>query len=280
VAAVDAIDEYLSTHYTYTLDAPIPVAGADAVDDFLFVSRAGYCEQFASAAVVMLRSLGIPARLVTGYAFGDSTSSPGEIVMRNSDAHAWVEVWYPGIGWVDSDPTPSAGDSSASTSRADQLGSAQVAHHWQWPIPRLLRNAANDVAGVLVGVVTDTMPKVRDLPRLWLWQSAFGVILVAVFLLFWRRGRRRPQSRQAPPDDAHGPLLDSYLRFVTATRGVARRHTETIRESAALVGVPSEASISAALDAVERACYGDGMLPSTTTNAAIQVFDAHLRYGH
>lgn len=67
-ATVAAVEEYLRTSFTYDLDSPVPARGADAVDDFLFVSRRGFCEQFASAGVVLLRSLGIPSRLVTGFA--------------------------------------------------------------------------------------------------------------------------------------------------------------------------------------------------------------------
>ena len=103
--AVTAVDTYLQTHETYDLTSPVPAPGHDAVDDFLFVSHHGFCEQFASAAVIMLRSTGIPARLVTGYSQGDLASVPGERVMRGTDAHAWIQVWYPGVGWVNSDPT-------------------------------------------------------------------------------------------------------------------------------------------------------------------------------
>jgi len=103
--AVTAIDTYLQTHETYDLNSPRPAAGVNAVDDFLFVSGRGFCEQFASAAVVLLRSLGIPARLVTGFVQGDVSSFPGQRIMRGSDAHAWIQVWYPGVGWESSDPT-------------------------------------------------------------------------------------------------------------------------------------------------------------------------------
>jgi transglutaminase-like putative cysteine protease len=107
-AAVDTVDKYLRGVATYNLDAPVAAPGEDSVDSFLFVTREGFCEQFASAAVVLLRAAGIPARLVTGYSRGDLTSDPGRRVMRAADAHAWVQVWYPGVGWVDSDPTASA----------------------------------------------------------------------------------------------------------------------------------------------------------------------------
>ena len=106
--AVSAVDGYLQTHEIYDLTSPVPAPGQDAVDDFLFVTHRGFCEQFASAAVIMLRSTGIPARLVTGYSKGDLTSEPGERIMRGTDAHAWIQVWYPGVGWVTSDPTAAA----------------------------------------------------------------------------------------------------------------------------------------------------------------------------
>src|SRR5450755_615626 len=106
--AVNAINDYLRGHEKYDLNSPVPAPGADAVDDFLFVSHTGFCEQFASAAVVLLRSVGIPTRLVTGYSHGDLTAAAGERVMRGVDAHAWIQVWYPSVGWIASDPTATA----------------------------------------------------------------------------------------------------------------------------------------------------------------------------
>ncbi len=105
--AVDAVERYLRSNETYRLDAPVPPAGEDPVDDFLFDSHQGFCEQFASAEVVLLRARGIPARLVTGFAYGQPAPN-GRRLMLASDAHAWVEVWYPGLGWASSDPTAGA----------------------------------------------------------------------------------------------------------------------------------------------------------------------------
>ena len=108
VDVVTAVESYVRAHETYNLNSPLPAQGVDAVDDFLFVSHQGFCEQFATATVVLLRSLGIPARFVTGYVDGDTTTAPGKRIFRGSDAHAWVQVFYPGVGWVDSDPTAGA----------------------------------------------------------------------------------------------------------------------------------------------------------------------------
>jgi len=83
------------------------------VDDFLFRSRVGWCEQIASSLVVMARSIGIPARLVTGFVPGSRDALTGRFVVRERDAHAWAEIYFPGIGWQGFDPTasvPLAGD--------------------------------------------------------------------------------------------------------------------------------------------------------------------------
>jgi transglutaminase-like putative cysteine protease len=89
--------------FSYTLTPP-PL-GRDAMDDFLFVTRAGFCEHYASAFVVLMRAAGIPARVVTGYQGGEINAVDGFMVMRQSDAHAWAEVWLDKRGWVRVDPT-------------------------------------------------------------------------------------------------------------------------------------------------------------------------------
>ena len=89
--------------FTYTLHPPL--LGRDSIDDFLFSTRQGFCEHYASAFVVLMRSAGIPARVVTGYQGGWWNDSGGYLLVRNSDAHAWAEVWIAGRGWVRVDPT-------------------------------------------------------------------------------------------------------------------------------------------------------------------------------
>ncbi|MEN6519934.1 MAG: transglutaminaseTgpA domain-containing protein [Armatimonadota bacterium] len=100
-----AINRYLGEHCTYDLNAPPAPAGQDPVDYFLFKSRTGYCDVFASAMVVMMRETGVPARLVTGYATGDYDTDAGVFKIRDMDRHAWAEVYFPDCGWVTFDPT-------------------------------------------------------------------------------------------------------------------------------------------------------------------------------
>ena len=101
--AAVSIERWLTTALRYTRDLPGDVG--DPVADFLFVRRAGHCELFSSAMVLMLRSLGIPARNVTGY-FGGRRTDAGYYAVRAGDAHSWVEVWFPEAGFVRFDPTP------------------------------------------------------------------------------------------------------------------------------------------------------------------------------
>ena len=109
---VVAINRHLWNAYRFDLTIPPQRRGGDAVDYFLFEERRGYCEQFASAMIVMLRSIGIPSRLVTGYTPGTFNRVTGLLEVRNSDAHAWVEVFFPGVGWVEFEPTPGFPDTA------------------------------------------------------------------------------------------------------------------------------------------------------------------------
>jgi len=101
-----AIEAYLrGPSFTYTLDPPRPPAGTDPLAYFLFNSKQGYCEFFASAMGDMLRSLGIPTRLVNGFGPGTYESTINSYVVRSDDAHTWVEVYFPKYGWIEFEPT-------------------------------------------------------------------------------------------------------------------------------------------------------------------------------
>jgi len=100
-----AIERHLSTHYAYTLQLPSEQP-ADPLADFLFHRRRGHCEYFASAMVVMLRSVGIPARIVTGFHGSEFNKVTGSYIVRARDAHSWVEAYIAGAGWATFDPTP------------------------------------------------------------------------------------------------------------------------------------------------------------------------------
>ena len=116
---------YLQSHYTYTLDLRGD-PGPDPLAYFLFQRRAGQCEYFASAMTIMLRSIGIPARYATGFLPGEFNDVGGDYIIRASDAHAWVEVYFPSYGWITFDPTP-GGNVTHPTGAL-----ARMAMYWDW----------------------------------------------------------------------------------------------------------------------------------------------------
>ena len=102
-----ALQEYLRRTIEYDEDIDRPPADRDAIDYLLFDSRTGYCNYYASAMVVMARSLGIPSRLAVGYVGGELDDETGVYTVRERDTHAWVEVYFPRYGWVEFEPTAS-----------------------------------------------------------------------------------------------------------------------------------------------------------------------------
>jgi protein-glutamine gamma-glutamyltransferase len=107
-----AVEGYLQTHYTYTLDMGL-TPPHDPLAYFLFERRKGHCEYFASAMAILLRALGIPTRYINGFQAGEYNDVGGDFIVRASDAHSWVEAYFPGHGWITFDPTP-AGETASS----------------------------------------------------------------------------------------------------------------------------------------------------------------------
>ena len=118
-----AIESYLrdSRNFTYTLTPPTnKPPGMDSLSFFLFQSKKGYCEFFASAMGDMLRALGIPTRLVNGYGPGQFDTSIQSYIVRGQDAHTWVEAYFPGYGWIPFEPTPDLNGGYLPISRGSQ----------------------------------------------------------------------------------------------------------------------------------------------------------------
>ncbi len=102
-----AVELYLRTKFGYTLQLP-PAVPRDPVANFLFERKQGHCEYFASAMAIMLRTLSIPSRVVNGFRTGEFNDLTSQYLVRASNAHSWVEAYFPGYGWVSFDPTPAA----------------------------------------------------------------------------------------------------------------------------------------------------------------------------
>ncbi len=189
--ATSAIERWMSTHVRYSTNIPPLAPGADAVDSFLFGTRTGYCEQISTATVVMLRSLGIPAREAVGYVPGSYNPITDLYQVQAKDAHAWVQVWFPGYGWQNFDPTatvplanPSPGSVLATSARHELARVPWV------PI---------GVAAVFGGVVLWWWRRRRSRPPTWVHQVADDLE---------RGGRRLGRPRhQAETLSAYGERL-------------------------------------------------------------------------
>jgi hypothetical protein len=139
------IQNYLRDNFPYNLYVEPAPEGRDVVDYFLFSEKSGFCSHYSSAMVVMLRSVGVPSRVVTGYAMGDFNQREGAYRVPVSAAHAWVEVYFPGYGWIEFEPT-SAREPFIYPAVADQpVASAEVT-----PIERSKPNPLQPYLGALV----------------------------------------------------------------------------------------------------------------------------------
>lgn len=119
-----ALDWMRKAELGYTLSPP-PL-GRDTADEFLFDTRRGFCEHFTNSFVVLMRASGIPARVVTGYQGGELNPFDGHWIIRQSDAHAWAEVWLPGEGWRRVDPTAESYPARIDDGLASALGREEV----------------------------------------------------------------------------------------------------------------------------------------------------------
>jgi protein-glutamine gamma-glutamyltransferase len=244
--AVRDVESYVRTSADYTLESPVTPSGEDVVDDFLFVSRLGFCEHFASAEAVLLRAGGVPARVVTGYA-GVPSDQPWR-AMRAKDLHAWVEAWLPGYGWVTSDPTAGAA-----------LAEPQASwHRGTW----------------------DRFQEILDsaIGRAWLAMALVVVVLLGWALLVLRRryvrrgGPGRHDMTPEPSDEPHP--LPAFRRLESALVGarVGRAPAETVDELAQRITTPT--SDRSAFVAVDDAAYAPGPLPHGVASQAAASLDA------
>jgi transglutaminase-like putative cysteine protease len=176
-----AIEGFLRS-YPYTLDLPQPPTDRDVVDYFLFDLQRGYCDYFASAMVVMARAAGLPARFATGYAQGTYDHDRKRWVVREKDAHSWVEVYFESIGWVEFEPTPGQ--------------------------PGLIRPAGGSVAEPsLTEPARHSQPGLASWPLLAAGGALILLIAVLVTIRLWQSQRQRHATAADLVRDRHLQLL-------------------------------------------------------------------------
>jgi hypothetical protein len=120
--------------FYYTLEPP--ALGSDPTDRFLFDTRQGFCEHYASAFAVLMRAAGIPSRVVLGYQGGEVNPMGGHMIVRQSDAHAWNEVWLEGAGWRRIDPTGAVAPERIEVGRSGSMFDG-VAESWGFSSPSM-----------------------------------------------------------------------------------------------------------------------------------------------
>jgi len=257
LAIARALETRLRTGYGYTLELP-PAATADPLANFLFVRRRGHCEYFASAMAVMLRTLGVPARLATGFQSGVYNPLTDEWLMRASDAHAWVEAWLAGRGWTTFDPTPPDPNRAAPSALAGlalYLDAARTFwNHWVVNFDPSRQGALADrfdeaarVAGIRwFDSLWDTGNTWE--PRAAGWLRRFGLALAAAILLgvglrmFGPRSIRAlrlrlrvSRARRSPATAADATLLYRRMLAILARRGYHKPPWFTPAEFAASI---------------------------------------------
>lgn len=129
---VAAIQEYLMSNYEYTTYKSGDLGGATPVDDFLFRTRKGHCELFASAMALMLRAVNVPTRVVNGFYGGDYNTVGSYYAVAQSNAHSWTEVYFAGKGWYTFDATPAGEQVGATSSRWAKIGEALDYVKYRW----------------------------------------------------------------------------------------------------------------------------------------------------
>ncbi len=204
--AVAAIERYLLENYLYDQDV---ADHDDPLPAFLFRDKRGYCQHFSGAMALMLRLIGIPSRVVSGFAPGLRDPDTGTFVVRDTDAHSWVEVWFPEVGWVTVDPTPSAAPARTETTQLAAAPGAATAFG--------LGRASSIEEAAQSGVLRGANPSGRDDGSGATGLAWLAVLVGAGGLAYGYRRRRR---RLLSPEGA-GPQLRELERVMPLVRADA-----------------------------------------------------------
>ncbi|MGY8856988.1 MAG: transglutaminase family protein [Pseudomonadales bacterium] len=219
VRYIAAIEQWINrTDFRYTLSPPR--LNTNRIDEFLFETKAGFCEHYSSSFTFMLRAAGIPARVVAGYQGGEPSRNGNVWEVRQMDAHAWTEVWLEGQGWVRVDPTafvaPERVEQGMNTMTQQQGAamfgngtSAQISYQ-QYQMLQTLRRLSDqasyywqkDVVGYDQDKQADSLLKWFNISSImqqitWLAASAVSVMAILVFII-WQRRRKRWHSADLP----------------------------------------------------------------------------------
>ena len=273
-----AIESYLRENYAYTLD--LKAGGPEPLSDFLFNVKEGHCEYFATAMAVMLRTQGIASRVVNGFLPGEYNGAAGAFTVRQSDAHSWVEVYFPQTSsWVTFDPTPPAGRTARERNGlAGYLSKYSEAFELMWfqyvvgydkqeqhSLVTSLRKELTDFQRESINRferARSALPSV--IKPILLGLASLASLFMMVFLirrvrdLGWRRGLKVWQSGTA----AETTRIDFYERLlkVLEKQGIKRELYQTPLEFAATAGASEAQAIT---NAYNRVRFGEEKLSAS-----------------
>ena len=257
------IEEYLHSNFGYTLE--LPGREADPLAHFLFERKKGHCEYFASSMVIMLRTLGIPARVVNGFRGGEYNDVTSSYIVREKDAHSWAEAYFPEYGWVTFDPTP-AGPGAGSPTGWSRFSMYMDAAQQMWREWIVNYDFSHQVR--LRAEISTKTGNAQSSFRTWLWtkyrelvtftenwqrrleklspvEMAFCCILVGflVALPFLPKAWRRIQRTRMMRNPQRAPRTSAsfwYMRMtkMMAKRGSRKAPSQTPEEFTASIGDP------------------------------------------
>ncbi len=291
-----ALERYLLTHYGYSLELSRTVP-KDPIAWFLFERKHGHCEYFASSMVLMLRSLHIPSRIVTGFRGGEFNDLTGQYVIRAKNAHSWVEVYFPGSGWVPFDPTPSADSSSQSGWSRIQIYLDAASSFWrEWVVnydAAHQRSLGQDAAvngrrileelrkwvwrkhRALLRSARRAQDRIAQAPGRWtagaFLAGGFLIVLInaAPILRAIRAHRFRAHPERAPREAA--ALWYSRMLRILARRGWRKTPAQTPQDFAAAIQDPSlQRAVSAFTRTYEAARFGQSVAAAKALPALLE----------
>jgi len=268
ISAVLAMYRNQNFYYTTT---PPPLR-ENAVDEFLFSTRAGFCEHFASSFAVMMRAAGIPARIVTGYQGGELNTVGNYMIVRQADAHAWTEVWLKDEGWVRVDPTAAvspvrveAGVSAAVPQREELPLLLRGRYPWLHRARLTLDSIANSWNQIVLGYTPERQRQLMQRAGIddATWQKLVAVMFVATGLVTLGLAALMLYKLRALRPD---PIAAAYGQFCgrLAHRGVARHPSEgpdAFRKRAIAAHPELSGPIGSISDIYIRLRYGTGAGP-------------------
>jgi protein-glutamine gamma-glutamyltransferase len=296
------VEAYLKRNYRYTLNLTWK-PGPQPVSTFLFEVKAGHCEYFASAMAILLRAAGIPTRMVNGFLMGEYNPVGDDYIIRQSDAHSWVEVYTPQSGWIEFDPTP------PDPNRKEPGLTTQLSHYmdamelfWNSYVLtydtgsqlQLFRNAQERVETFQDGVQTSSygwgqrvqqiLDRFGQTAKVLMDRAAFWVLIgltVTGFAVFRYRRPLSTQWRLVKARNGKGAVADdvvAHLFYRAAKLAGGRRYTrepgQTWREWVVALPDPTSQSILArALDIFEKSKYGS----MRATSGDFEILEAAIR---